>query len=291
MSASIFLDHIGIAVRDLASAKADYERLGFAPTPLSLHAAPPAPGAPVEPTGSGNHCIMLRDGYLELIGVVDPAKPSTTRMFLDRYEGPHILALGAKDVAAACQSIARRGFEIGQPVALERDAAWGPAGAETRRAAFANAHLKREGFPEARAFIIEHKTPGVIWQPHQLVHPNGAVALVEAWVCPNDPREAASRYALLAGSEASPVGEDEWTISLDRGRLRILSPKAFTARTSGLLPPAVPGMAGLAVTVRELSRARNLLEGSGIECRDEPDGFVVTSPLTHGTALRFTSAS
>ena len=31
---------------------------------------------PVEPWGTGNRCAMLRDGYIELLGIFDPALPA-----------------------------------------------------------------------------------------------------------------------------------------------------------------------------------------------------------------------
>jgi hypothetical protein len=290
MTFSLYLDHIGIAVADLGIGKRDYERLGFTTTPLSLHAAPPEPGAALEPTGSGNHCIMLREGYIELIGVVDPSKPSTPRAFLERYEGPHILAFGSDDVAATRDIIAARGTRIAAPIALERDAAWGPAGTETRRAAFANAHLDPPSFPEARTFVIEHKTRDVVWQAHQLDHANGAVGLTEAWICPADPAEAARRFAQLADSTATDEGDGVWLVRLHRGRLRILSSDAFRNLT-GAPPPGVPGMAGIAVAVRDLATTRKLLDGAGIVSRADPRGLLVTGAAIHGSALMFHSAT
>lgn len=290
MTFSLYLDHIGIAVADLGLGKRDYERLGFTTTPLSLHVAPPAPGAALELTGSGNHCIMLKHGYIELIGVVDPAKPSTPRIMLERYEGAHILALGSDDVAATREVIASRGMPIAAPIALERDAAWGPDGKETRRAAFANAHLDRAAFPEARSFVIEHKTPDVTWQAHQLGHANGAVGLTEAWICPADPAEAAARFARLADAQVVAEADGVSVIRLHRGRLRIFSAEALR-RAVGSAPPAVPGMAGIAVAVNDLSAVRALLSAAGIAARDAMGGLLVTGEAVHGSALLFHSAT
>lgn len=287
MSDGIRLDHIGIAVHSLAAARTDYERLGFATTLLGLHESPPRPGEPPALTGSGNHCIMLRDGYLELIGVTDASKPSSLRMLLERYEGAHILALGAGNAAAARQAILARGFAIGQPALLEREAPWGEEGRETRRAAFANAYLDRDAFPEARVFVIEHKTPEVIWQRHQLAHPNGAVGVVEAWLCGWDPEAVADRYARLAGTPPVAEAAGECVVALGRGRLRIMSRDAFAHRTGGLRPPAVPGMAGLTVAVRDLAQAEKLLRDNGLPMRKDTGGLLITGACTHGAAIFF----
>src|SRR5690349_20670454 len=60
------LDHIGIAVPDLAAAAASYQRLGFQLTPLQQQSGPLEPGGPVVRWGSANRCAMLEQGYLEL---------------------------------------------------------------------------------------------------------------------------------------------------------------------------------------------------------------------------------
>ena len=63
------LDHAGVAVRDLDAAEAAYRRLGFNLTPRSIHSGAVEPGGPVVPWGSGNHCAMFADGYLEVVGL------------------------------------------------------------------------------------------------------------------------------------------------------------------------------------------------------------------------------
>ena len=67
------LDHIGIAVPNLTTAAATYERLGFHLTALQQQAGPLEPDGPVISWGSANRCAMLEEGYLEIIGIVDPA--------------------------------------------------------------------------------------------------------------------------------------------------------------------------------------------------------------------------
>ena len=55
------LDHIVIAVKNLDAAVATYRKLGFTLTPRGLH----------EGKGTGNHCIMFPNTYVELLGIVD----------------------------------------------------------------------------------------------------------------------------------------------------------------------------------------------------------------------------
>ena len=286
MSTGIYLDHIGIAVRDLALAQTDYARLGFTTTPLSLHASPPSPGAALEPSGSGNHCIMLEAGYIELLGITGPGKTNSAVRMLEKYEGAHILALGSKDAVASREAVAALGFAIAAPVALERDALWGAGGVETRRAAFANAYLDADAFPEAHTFVIEHKTPDVVWQAHQMVHENGAVGLVEAWVCAADPVEAAARFARLAGTEAQAVSSGEYLVRLERGRLRIMDGAVFAGLAESA-PPAVPGMGGLVVSVRDVEAVAGMLTSRGVAFRRGGAGISVTGAAVHGCVVSF----
>jgi hypothetical protein len=86
------LHHIGLVGRDLDRLAAQYERLGFALTPVSVPRFSLSPGGEPEPVGAGNRHAIFRDSYLELLGVLD--RP------LARYEGLHVLHLGASDLDA-----------------------------------------------------------------------------------------------------------------------------------------------------------------------------------------------
>ena len=63
----IVLDHLAHWVPDMTLAAEDLQRLGFTLTPYTEHTHSPAPDAPVEPAGTANQCIMLREGYLEIL--------------------------------------------------------------------------------------------------------------------------------------------------------------------------------------------------------------------------------
>ena len=97
----VSLDHVGIAVADLDAGEAQFQRLGFQLTPRGHHTLPPpSPGAARPRTGTGNHCAMLRRGYLEIIGITDPAYQGRLRADLARYEGLHLAAFGTEDAPA-----------------------------------------------------------------------------------------------------------------------------------------------------------------------------------------------
>src|SRR5258708_979443 len=191
------LDHIGIAVPDLAAAAATYRRLGFQLTPLQQQSGPLQAGGPVVRWGSANHCAMLRQGYLELIGIVDPALyDNELGRFFARYHGIHILALGVADAEAQVTRLCAAGLAAASVRPMQRPVATPDGTSEVRfkRVPLATA-------PEGRIQLIEHLTPDLMWQDHLLDHPNRAVALTEAVLCVADVGEAAERFRRLAGSD------------------------------------------------------------------------------------------
>src|SRR5262249_37761967 len=115
------LDHVGIAVADLDKARAQFERLGFQLTPRGYHTLPPpTPGAKRPLVGTGNHCAMLRQGYVELIGITDPVYDGRLRADIAHHEGVHIVAFGTEDAAATASALRGAGLDVGGPRRLER---------------------------------------------------------------------------------------------------------------------------------------------------------------------------
>ena len=161
---------------------------------------------------------MLRQGYLEIIGLTDPRAYSSVKDMVARYEGVHIVAIGCRedaDTVFGAQS--RKGLPLDAPRLLERDAAFGPHDEGVRRARFRNAILPRERYPEARFQYIEHLTREVLWQPHLLEHPNGAQALSQLWFASDEPGITTERLVPIFGSRAEADGDGGMRISLGRG--------------------------------------------------------------------------
>ncbi|MCW5605957.1 MAG: VOC family protein [Burkholderiales bacterium] len=278
MSCPVQLDHVGVAIKDLEYGRKAYERLGFTLTPRSIHRGSPTPGAPVEPFGSGNHCAMFREGYLEVVGLTDPTIYSNIKALVARYEGAHIVAFGVGSADITYAELSGRGIPIQAPRQLERDAAYGPAATEFRRAAFRNMYFDQAAYPESRLLYIEHLTPDVLWQPHLLDHPNGVIALRDIFLCVPDARAAADKYSTLFGAAAQPVMEGEWRIALMHGYVWIVTPAAWAKRAPGAETPPLPSPAGIGFRVRSIAATRALLVRKGVETHDGPDGGIWVGP-------------
>ena len=278
MSQPVKLDHIGVAIKDLERGRQMYERLGFTLTPRSIHRGSPTPGAPVEPFGSGNHCAMFREGYLEVVGLTDPAIFSNIKSLVARYEGAHIVAFGVASADATYAELSGRGIPIQPARQLERDAAYGPTGSELRRAAFRNMYFDKAAYPEARLLYIEHLTRDVLWQPHLLDHANGVVALRDVFLCVPDARAAADKYSALFGAAAQSVTDGEWRIALAHGYVWIATPAAWARRAPGAPTPPLPSPAGIGFRVKSIAATQALLLKNGVETREGLDGGIWVGP-------------
>lgn len=271
------LDHVGVAVKSLERGRQAYARLGFTLTARSFHSGSRAPGAPVETWGSGNHCAMFREGYLEIIGLTDPEKYSSVKDMVARYEGLHIIAIGVDpggragtSVDAARDALVAAGIPVEAARSLERDAAFGPKDEEVRRAKFRNCYLDRQRYPEGRFLYIQHLTREVLWQPHLLAHANGAVGIDEAWFASDDPGATRARLA--------PVFPDAV-----RGRFRVVAPGEWPFRP---LPP-LPSPVGFGIRVESLDRTRSHLASQGIAVTEDQGALWVGPEDACGAALRF----
>ncbi len=274
MSASA-LDHVGIAGPDLDALGIAYERLGFRLTPRAQHHAP-GPDLVIRPIGTGNRCAMLRQGYLELIAVIDPTLPSNTLdRFLARYHGLHIIAFEIEDPEAELARLRETGLTIPGIAWLERpiDAPGGPATARFAR-------LPMPDAPEGRIQLIRHLTPELLWQPDLLDHPNHAVALEEVALVVADPAASADRFARLVGVAATPAA-DGVVLALPRGRVRFTTGEAYP----DVAAPSLPFIAG--VTLRTDDGGAAIRRIAGTAGRETADGFLVPPAHAGGAALLF----
>lgn len=280
------LDHVGVGLKDLDRGRAAYERLGFRLTARSMHSGSPSAGAPVVPWGSGNHCAMLAQGYIEILGLTDPARYSSVKDMVSRYEGLHIVALSCDDADAAYRALSASGLPVEAPRALERDAAYGVHDEATRRAKFRNIYLDRGRYPEARFLYIEHLTRDVLWQPHLLDHPNGALALERVYFCTDDVAATGARIGqVVAGTpQAGPPGEAE--IRLARGSLRVLDHAAWANRRGTTVTAPTATAAGFGVRVKSLASTRELLIQRGVPI-SEHEGIWVNPADACGAAVHF----
>lgn len=280
------LDHIGIMGGALAPMARQYERLGFRLAPLSQHHGAREPGGPVTRWGTGNHCIMLREGYLELLAVVEPTLfANRVPDYVARYAGAHITAFGCTDAAAEAERL--RALGLAQGIArLER-----PLGAEPGAAklTFDLVRLDGAALPEGRMLIIRHGTPELLWQPALLDHPNGALSLEAIHIVVLDPAARAASYAAVLGVPGVE-NADGVHFQLARGRLHLLSLEA-AARHGWDASPCRPHIAAMEIGVASLDATRSLLREKGVPFAEREHRLLVPAAQAAGITCCFIPAT
>lgn len=294
MTSALALDHVGLCARDPRPLWESYERLGFALSPVAQQSGKRSPDGPVEPFGSGNRCAFLRHGYIELLGILDPALfANAVDRFVARYAGMHILAFGMEDIEGNLARLRRGGLEIPGIAWLERPVEQGGPIARFARLPFPDA-------PEGRLQLIRHMTPELVWDPRWMGHRNGAEALEGAILAVADPAETTARLSRLTGLPARPDPLAGFRIALPGGAgaagphspametwLRILPPEPLPRLLPGVTPPVLPFMAAMVVRTGDSARAaRSLL--AHLPLTPALGGVMVPPEHAGGAALVFT---
>ena len=289
------LHHVGLITRDMDATIAQYERLGFAFTPLTLPRIPMRPGGEPELLGAGNRTAVFTDNYLEVLAVVDEDRwssvtPQQRGPFdldrpLARYEGLHVLHFGTDDIDALHARLTARGVPNGgvRPYQRAVDTEDGPRPMRARAMGF-----PPEANPEALVQIAQHLTPELVFQQRYQHHDNGATGIVEVTVCGDDPEDLATTYGRYTGHAYIRVG-GVLTVPLGRSCVRVVSPDALPDLVPGATPPAVPSLIGFTVTVADLDATRALLTARAVPF--DTLGDTVLVPATHaaGAVVSFTA--
>ena len=216
------------------------------------------------PSGTSNRCIMLREGYLELLAATDDT-PLARQLAaaLARHAGLHLVALATDDPDAAHAALGRGGFDPLAPVRLTRPVKTAD-GAE-REARFTVLRVPPDAMPEGRIQLLRHHTPELIWEERWLAHGNGIVSLAGALLCVADPEEAAERFSRFAGVGFERRG-DRWRLALDRGALAFVAPEALGAIAPFAKDHAAtaPWIVATALGSTDMALTRERLTGSGM---------------------------
>lgn len=179
------LDHIVIAVADLAAAVSDYRALGFTVVEGGEH-----PGR-----GSHNALVVFADGsYFELIAFQRPDPDFRWwRVLQDAGPGFVDYALLPNDIEADVAAAQRRGLDFESPVP------GGRATPQGENLAWKTARSPKSDVP----FFCGDVTPRALRVPEGAVrtHANGAIGVSALTIAVRNLRESTRRYAALLGVE------------------------------------------------------------------------------------------
>lgn len=273
------IDHVLVGVRDLEAARRAYRHLGFTLSPRGRHIG----------WGTANYCIMLPESYVELLGIVDPTRfCNNLDHFLETREGVLGVAYATDDAETAAHALAARGIAADPPSDLKRRLELPEGEAEP---AFRLVHLPARSAPAVPAFLCQHLTPALVWQPAWLAHANGAQGIESVTAVVADPGEVALAYGALFGD--ARVGVDDAVVVADsgRGRIRLVAPADLERLYPGLPTPpryAPPWIAGLRLAVADLAATARHLDGGGVAYLRDGDTLLRLAPdLACGVVLEF----
>jgi len=254
------LDHLGHFVRDLDAAAAVWEKLGLKVTPVSVHRVAG------KPAGTSNRCVMLEEGYLELLSPThDTAHAGRVRALMKRYDGVHLACFGAPDAAAEHARLAAHGFEPEPLVKLERKLETG------KPVRFNVVYVPPGKMAEGRVQYCEHLTPQHVWRKGFV----NALRLRSVYVVADDPEEAAARWGRFGGLLPRP---EDGFVRLDTARGRVvIGKKKALAGLLGKVPPA-PAIAGYALSCSDPAAFAKRCSNAGMKVQ----GNVVALPAVLG---------
>jgi len=263
----LYLDHVAHFVPDLGAAARFAESVGFVVTPESAHRAQGAPA------GTSNRCIMLEEGYIEILApTLDTPNARRVRSRMALYDGVHLACFGTPDAESEQRRLAAHGFEPEAVVDLQRQT-------QTGAVRFKVLYVPPAKMPEGRIQYVQQLTPEVIWDAPSLAHTNGVTGLRAVYVVADDPAQVAARWARFAGLLPRPEGD---LVRLDcaRGQVFVATRQQLVS-ILGTAPPA-PGLAGYRLACRHPEAFAAHCTKLQLAVRKTAAGYAVSLPAALG---------
>lgn len=277
------LDHIIYGVANLDAARDQFRRLGFIVTPRGRHKG----------WGTANYCVMLAQGYIELLGIIDPSQFSNNldRFLAERGEGLLGIALATPDTGGLAVALTERGLHPEGPFALSRLLETDGGAVEP---AFSLLRLPPHELPAINGFFTQHLTPELLRQPGWEVHPNAVTGIASVTVAVDDPASIAAAYETLLGRSAVVPTDDAWAVHLGDGSvlLFVTPEEAATLYPSLQALPTSPSIVATALRSASLEQTQTALNANGIAFDSLPGGVLRVAPtLAAGAVLEFIGTS
>lgn len=265
MSAQRGIDHLVVAVADLAAARERFTRFGFRTTPLGM-----------QPWGTANHLVQFPHNFIELVGVLDRdalvpmsaghfSFSAHNDRFLQRREGLSMLVLSSDDARADAQAWRARDLHVFEPVQWSRKATL-PDGSETT-VAFTLAFVVDPEMPEIAFFSCQQHNPEAFWKPEYQEHENTAGGIAGVTLIAEQPARHRAFFTALVDPASVEERSDALRVRTARGVIDVLTPGRFAERYPGARPPLETRgtvLMAAGVEVADPERAARCLERNGI---------------------------
>jgi catechol 2,3-dioxygenase-like lactoylglutathione lyase family enzyme len=265
------VDHLVLAVHDLAEAAAFYEKLGFQVGARNRH-----------PWGTENHVIQFDSSFLELITVSDAERipPHALKTFsfgrfvqdyLAHREGLAMLVLDSTDARVDAASFARAGIGDFAPFSFERTGR-AADGTETL-VAFSLAFASDDRLPDAGFFTCEQHHPDAFWSPRLQRHPNGGTNVIAVSLDVKHPEQHTAFLSAFTG-----------TLPTEEGRLFPLEANGALHLKADL---GVDRFTGFKVAVPTIEAATEELAASRIPFQKLHGRVIIAPDQCFGVQLEF----
>lgn len=266
------IDHVVLAVRDLARTAADYERLGFTLTPRASHE---------DRMGTSNRLAQFEgSNFLELLEVDRPGKlqphdfESTPRFFsfgdhnrlmTAERDGLSMLVFQTEDARSDLRRFEAAGLETFPPFSFERQAGL-PDGSSVT-VSFSLGFVRSPHMPRIAFFVCENRAQHVFWKPEYQRHSNGARGIRAVYLASAAlERDAAFIQAMFGGEVATMSGGLRVACG-PKQEVRVLTPEAIADRHQGIdreIGTAGPYLSGVALEGEGAAPAIPASEGCGM---------------------------
>lgn len=199
------IDHVVVAVQDLAAAAARYRDLGFTVTPKASHP---------DHMGTSNQLVQFAGrNFIELVTLDRPDGVVTAP---DRFSfGTHVgdfaakgdgmvaLVLASNDARADAKRLGAVGLETYPPFDFERHATL-PDGKKVT-VAFTLAFATNPEMPDIAFYFCQHHFPENFWKPEFQKHSNGATGIATVHMLADDPERHRGFLEAVTGDEAKAL--------------------------------------------------------------------------------------
>lgn len=229
------IDHLVVAVRDLAQAAAVYERLGFTLTPRAAHP---------ERMGTANRLAQFAEAnFIELLEVDRPEGMAPhdrsqvppafgfgafNRDFLRNREGGSMLVFETGDARADLPRFQAAGATAYAPFDFERMARL-PDGEEVR-VSFTLAFATSPEMPNAAFFSCQNRARQHFWKPEFQAHANGARGIRAVYLATPEPARDAGLIGRFFGGRVAAIDGGMSVRCGVRQEVRVLAPAAMAER-------------------------------------------------------------
>ncbi len=269
-----------VVVKDLDAAAENWKGLGFTISPRGTHSAH---------MGTGNTTIMLRDDYIELLGVLNATKHNEpSRAYLEQTGGGiERIAFTTPDAAAGASEIRGMGYAAVGPTDFERPVTM-PDGRKSA-AKFATFQWPVDEAPGGvRLFACQHKTRETVWIPELQRHANTARRIAEVLIVSPEPESDAKHLARMIDGEIRKAADGTVMVPTRAGRADFvfLTREAMVRRHPGVAMTGLPERAGagLRLVVDDLAAAQR---AAGANAVSSNNAVVVPPANANGVLLAF----